>query len=221
MTGAAMKIGILGTGMVGEAIGTKLVTLGHDVKMGSRSATNEKAVAWAKTTNGRGSAATFADAAVHGELVFNCTGGAVSLEVMRLATPEALAGKILIDVSNPLDFSHGMPPTLTVANTDSLGEQIQRALPQTRVVKTLNTVNCNVMVDPKRVPGDHAMFVCGDDPDAKKSVTSLLREQFGWTTVVDVGPISSARALEAYVTLWVRLYGALGTPEFNIAIMKA
>lgn len=216
-----MKIGILGTGTVGETIATKLATRGHDVMMGSRSATNEKAVAWAKSSNGRGRAGTFRDAATHGELVFNCTSGAVSLDVMALATPDALAGKILVDVANPLDFSRGMPPTLTVANTDSLGEQIQRALPSTKVVKTLNTVNCQVMVDPKRVPGDHALFVCGDDPGAKSTVTAFLEEQFGWTTILDVGGISSARATEAYVTLWVRLYGTLGTADFNIGILRA
>src|SRR5512139_4204406 len=131
-----------------------------------------------------------------------------------------LGGKVLVDISNPLDFSKGMPPTLLVANTDSLGEQIQRALPSTKVVKTLNTVNCDIMVDPAKIPGDHAMFICGDDAGAKSKVSRLLTEQFGWRSVLDLGPISSARATEGYLMLWVRLFGVLQTPRFNVAIVK-
>ncbi len=128
-----MKIGILGTGIVGNTIGTKLVQLGHDVMMGSRSKTNEKAGAWVKASGPKASQGTFADAAKFGEILFNCTNGMASLEVLKLAGAESTKGKILIDISNPLDFSKGMPPTLSVSNTDSLGEQIQRAFPEAKV----------------------------------------------------------------------------------------
>ena len=143
-----MKIGILGTGVVGEAIGSKLVQLGYEVKMGSRSANHEKAVAWAGKNGQHASQGTFADAAAFGTIIFNCTAGIASLKALTLAGANNLKGKVLIDVANPLDFSRGMPPTLTVCNTDSLGEQIQRAFPETKVVKTLNTLNCNLMVNP-------------------------------------------------------------------------
>jgi predicted dinucleotide-binding enzyme len=137
-----MRIGILGTGMVGQAIGSKLIQLGHEVKMGSRTADNEKATQWVKANGVRASQGTFADAAAFGEILFNCTAGMASLDALRMAGPANLKDKILIDIANPLDFSKGMPPTLAICNTDSLGEQIQRAFPDVKVVKTLNTMNC-------------------------------------------------------------------------------
>jgi predicted dinucleotide-binding enzyme len=216
-----MKIGVLGTGMVGEAIASKLAAVGHDVKMGSRSATNAKAGAWVKKAGGTASAGTFADAAGFGEVVFNCTRGDASLEALALAGNDNLHGKVLIDVSNALDFSKGMPPTLFVSNDDSLGERIQRALPETKVVKTLNTVNAQVMVDPARLGGGSTVLVSGNDKDAKNVVSGLLRESFGWRTVVDLGDITTARGAEAYVLLWLRLWGALGTADFNFQIVKA
>src|SRR5436309_8244593 len=165
-----MKIGVLGTGMVGQTIGTKLVRMGQDVMMGSRSSTNEKAAAWVKANAPKASAGTFADAAKFGEMLFNCTHGVASLDALKLARAQNMKGKLLIDVANPLDFSKGMPPTLSVCNTDSLAEQIQKAFPEVRVVKTLNTVNCNLMVNPSIVPGDHDVFVSGNDQDAKVKV---------------------------------------------------
>lgn len=215
-----MKIGILGTGMVGETIGTKLVSIGHDVKIGSRSATSEKAVAWAGKAGARASHGTFADAASAGEIVINCTRGDGSLDALRAAGAHNLRGKILIDISNPLDFSRGMPPTLFVVNDDSLGERIQRELPDTRVVKTLNTVTASVMVDPGKLGGDHDLFMCGNDAEAKATVRRYLHEWFGWNSVIDLGDISTARGTESYLPLWIRLWGALGTAEFNVKIVK-
>lgn len=216
-----MKIGVLGTGMVGEAIASKLVALGHETKMGSRTAGNEKAVAWVAKAGALASEGTFGDAARHGELLFNCTQGHGSLPALESAGADALRGKILIDVANPLDFSKGMPPQLFVFNDDSLAERIQRAFPETKVVKSLNTVNCHVMVDPSRIPGDHTMFVSGDDAEAKAKVRSILVEWFGWKDVIDLGPLHTARGTESYLPLWIRLWGALGTADFNLKIVRS
>ena len=214
-----MKIAIFGTGVVGNTIATKLVKLGHEVKMGSRAAGNAKAVEWAKANGAKASEGSFADAAAFGELAFNCTLGVGALDAVQ-AGGKDLAGKILVDVSNPLDFSKGMPPRLFVCSTDSLGEQIQRALPDTKVVKTLNTVNCNLMVDASLLKGDHDMFMCGNDAGAKGQVKEILTGWFGWKNVIDLGDITGARAQEAYLLLWVRLYGALQTPNFNVHLAR-
>ena len=215
-----MRIGILGTGVVGQTIGGKLVALGHEVKLGSRTATNEKGAKWVAQHGSHASQGTFADAAAFGEIVFNCTSGMVSLEALRSAGAESLAGKVLIDVANPLDFSHGMPPTLSVCNSDSLGEQIQRAFPGVKVVKTLNTMTAGVMVNPSSVPGDHDVFVSGNDADAKAKVADLLRS-FGWRTIIDLGDISSARGVEMVLPVWLRLMGTFKTPTFNFHIARA
>ena len=213
-----MRIGILGTGVVGQTIATRLVELGHEVTMGARSAGNEKAVEWASGAGEGASEGSFADAAAHGELLFNCTAGAASLDALRAAGEGELNGKLLIDVANPLDFSQGMPPTLTVCNDDSLGEQIQREFPDARVVKALNTISSMVMVDP--IEGTN-LFICGDDPSAKQEVVELLAS-FGWTadSIVDLGGIDAARGTEMYLALWIRLMGAQGTPQFNIAVVR-
>ncbi len=163
---------------------------------------------------------TFGDAAAHGEMVVNATAGAVSLEVLRQAGEENLNGKPLIDISNPLDFSKGMPPTLSVSNTDSLGEQIQRRFPEARVVKTLHTMNAYLMVDPIQLAGaDHTVFVSGDDAEAKTTVTELLRS-FGWTDLIDLGDITTARGTEMLLPVWLRLFGALQKPIFNFKIVR-
>lgn len=216
-----MRIGVLGTGAVGRAIATKLLQLGHAVTMGSRSADGEALGEWVAGAGEGAGGGTFAGAAAGAELVFNCTSGTASLAALDAAGAENLAGKTLVDVANPLDFSQGMPPTLSVCNDDSLGEQIQAAFPEARVVKALNTVNCEVMVDPGRVRGDHSIFVCGEDEAAKAQVSALL-EAIGWPpeAIVDLGPIAAARATEMYLPLWLRLYGALGTPDFNISIAR-
>ncbi len=212
-----MKIGVLGTGEVGQAIGGKLVSLGHDVMMGARAADNEKVLAFAARTGGK--AGTFADAAAHGEMLVHCTRGNTAIEMLHLAGADNLSGKILIDVSMPLDFSKGFPPSLFVSNTDSLGEMIQREFPAALVVKTLNTVNNKIMVEPKTLPGLHTMFVSGNDQQAKGKVMDLLRS-FGWQSILDLGDITTARGTEQFLPLWVRLYSTLGTADFNIAVIK-
>jgi 8-hydroxy-5-deazaflavin:NADPH oxidoreductase len=215
-----MKIAILGTGSVGVTIGNKLVQLGHEVRMGSRTATNEKGLAWVKAAGDKASLGTFADAAEFGELAFNLTSGSGSIPALEAAAA-GLEGKLVIDVANPLDFSQGFPPSLFTGNTDSLGEQAQRALPSSKVVKALNTITAQVMVDAKRVAGgEHDALICGNDAQAKAQVTTILKDWFGWVHVVDLGDISKARGLESYLALWVRLYGALGTGDFNIKIMR-
>src|SRR5512143_2079191 len=175
-----MKIGVLGTGMVGNALATKFAGIGHEVKMGARDAKNEKAAAWAASAGAKASPGTFVDAASFGEIVLNCTSGAGSLDALKAAGAANLRGKILVDVANPLDFSRGMPPSLFTGANDSLGERIQAAFPDARVVKALNTVNASVMVDPTRVPGVSDLFVCGNDAAAKAEVTRILKEWFGW-----------------------------------------
>jgi predicted dinucleotide-binding enzyme len=214
-----MQIGVLGTGSVGAAIGSKLIELGHAVKMGARSAGSEKGAAWAGTHGANASHGTFTDAAAFGEMLFNCTSGQGSLAALTRAGAENLRGKVLVDISNPLDFSRGMPPSLTVVNTDSLGEQIQRAFPETRVVKTLNTITAAVMVNPALVPGDHDVFVSGNDAAAKAEVTALLREGFGWRSVIDLGDITTARGAEMILPLWVMLMGVKGTALFNFRVV--
>lgn len=213
-----MHHAVLGTGMVGKAIASKLRSLGHDVTMGARSAENAAATAWAAEHGGR--AGTFRQAAAAGQVVWNCTNGVASLEALALAGAENLAGKVLVDLANPLDFSQGFPPVLSVQGRDSLGEQIQRAFPQARVVKTLNTMNCLLMVDPTRVPEPTDVFVSGDDAGAKGAVVAIL-QSFGWAAPIDLGDITTARGTEAWLPLWVRLYGALGTPDFNLKLVRA
>lgn len=218
-----MKIAVLGTGTVGQVIASKLIEVGHDVMMGSRTADNAKASAWVAAAGPRASQGTFADAAAFAEeLVFNCTSGTGTLAAVAAANAGgALDGRILVDLSNPLDFSNGFPPTLSVCNTDSLGEQLQRALPKTRVVKTLNTVANPIMVDPARLGGgDHTMFIAGDDPQARARVATVLTEWFGWRDVLDVGGIGLSRGLEAWLLLWTRLYGVLGHADFNLKVVR-
>jgi 8-hydroxy-5-deazaflavin:NADPH oxidoreductase len=217
-----MRFGVLGTGMVGQTLGGKLVELDHEVTMGSRRAGNENAVEWAASAGEGASEGSFADAARFAEMLINATAGAASLEALRSAGAENLSGKVLIDVANPLDFSGGMPPTLAVCNDDSLAEQIQRAFPEVRVVKALNTVNAAVMVEPDSLGQSTAIFVCGNDQEAKSQVIELL-ETFGWLSgdIVDLGDISAARGPEMYLPLWLRIMRAAETPRFNIRIVTS
>ena len=171
-----MKIAVLGTGVVGSSIASKLVSLGHGVTMGARSAASEKASAWAQKAGASAAHADFSAAAAAGEIVFNCTLGTAALDALKAAGEENLGSKIIIDVSNPLDFSRGRPPSLLFPGNDSLGERIQRAFPRARVVKTLNTINAQIMVDPGRVPGSHDVFMSGNDPGAKTT------ESLWWLT---------------------------------------
>jgi 8-hydroxy-5-deazaflavin:NADPH oxidoreductase len=217
-----MRVAVLGTGTVGQTLATKLASLGHEVTMGSREAGNEKAVEWAEQAGDAASEGSFADAAAAGEVVVNATAGSASVDALRQAGDENLAGKVLIDVANPLDFSKGMPPTLTVCNDDSLAEQIQREFPDARVVKALNTVNAGVMTDPGSVAESHTIFVAGNDDGAKGEVRELL-ESFGWQAddVLDLGDITAARGMEMYLPLWLRLYGATGTAQLNVKVLVA
>lgn len=225
-----MKIAVLGTGMVGQAIAGRLHELGHTVVIGTRdpAATLARAEpdgmgnppfsAWHAAHEGV-AVATLADAAASAELVVNASSGAVSLDLLGLAGADNLAGKVLVDIANPLDFSHGFPPTLFVKDTDSLGEQIQRAFPETKVVKTLNTLNASLMVDPKSLGESSSIFVSGDDSQAKATVVSLL-QSFGHDDVIDLGPLETARGTEMLLPIWLRLMGTLGTGTFNFKIVR-
>jgi len=215
-----MKLGVLGTGTVGRTIATALVAKGYDVKLGSRAADHAGAREWVERSGSHASQGTFADAAAHGAITFNCTNGMHSIAALRTCR-DALHGKVLIDVTNALDGSKGFPPSLFVCNTDSLAEQIQRELPETRVVKALNTLTASLMVDGTRIP-DTDVFVAGNDAEAKASVAGLLHKAFGWPRehVIDAGDITASRGLEMFVPLWLRLYGALGTGIFNIRVVK-
>lgn len=227
-----MKCGVLGTGTVGQTLATKLTDLSHEVMMGTRDVARTMArtepdasgnlpfCTW-KEQHPHVQIGTFAQAAAFGELVVNTTAGSNSLEALRMIDPASLAGKILIDVANPLDFSHGMPPSLSVVDTDSLGEQIQRAFPQARVVKTLNTMHTTLMVNPAWLAnGEHDVFLCGNDPEARAQVKELLITGFGWRDVIDLGDITAARGMEMLLPLWLRLWDTLQTPLFNFKIVR-
>jgi 8-hydroxy-5-deazaflavin:NADPH oxidoreductase len=202
-----LNVGVLGTGMVGDAIATRLIEVGYDVVMGSRDAANPKAVAWAERTGGR--AGTFADAAAHGPLVFNATPGGASLEVLRSAGD--LTGKILADISNDLSSAAVQP----------VAAGLQAAFPDLKVVKTLNTVNCDIMVRPDLLSQPHTMFVAGDDADAKRLVKGVLTK-FGWpeADVLDLGGIDKAFAMEQYLPLWLAVWGVKGDLRFNLRIVS-
>ncbi len=225
-----MRVGVLGTGIVGRTLSVKLIELGHEVIMGTRDVnallSRQEPPPWGESfpdwraRNPDVPLGTFAEAAAHAELVFHATAGVVCLEALNAAGKSNLDGKILIDVANPLDFSQGFPPFLSVVNTDSLGEQIQGAFPGARVVKTLNTVSADVMVAPQLVGGgDHHAFVSGNDAKAKEEVTSILRDWFGWTNVLDLGDITTARGTEMLMALWVRLLGVKGNGMFNLKVV--
>jgi len=228
-----MRIGILGTGIVGRAVAAKLVELDHEVLVGTRDPAATLARDEPHPVYGIPpfriwheqqpdvKLGSFADAAAHGELVVNATAGGASLDALRLAGEANLAGKVLVDIANALDYSRGMPPSLLVANTDSLGERIQRAFPAVKVVKALNTTNALLMVGPRQLAdGGHTVFVCGDDAEAKTLVTGLLTEGFGWRDVVDLGDITAARGTEMLLPIWLRLWGALQTPMFNFKVVR-
>jgi 8-hydroxy-5-deazaflavin:NADPH oxidoreductase len=226
-----MKIAVLGTGRVGQALAGRLAELGHDVTVGTR----DVAGTMARTTpDGMGNPpyavwaarhpdvtlATFAEAAAAAEMIVNATSGNVSIDALTAAGADNLAGKVLVDVSNPLDFSKGFPPTLFVKDTGSLAEQIQAAFPDAKVVKSLNTMTAVLMVGPKTVAdGDHSVFVSGNDADAKTAVVRLL-ESFGHTDIIDLGDITSARGAEMILPLWLRLMSELNTPLFNFKIAR-
>ena len=214
-----MKVGVFGSGMVGQAIGGKLAELGHEVMIGSRSPTHKQD--WLGKIGGSIKVGSLAEAAAHGEILFNATNGAGSLEALSQAGEANLNGKILIDLANPLDFSHGMPPTLIVCNTDSLSEQIQRTYPRVKVVKTLNTVAASLMVNPGQLAnGDHHLFISGNDAEAKSQVIHLLTTWFGWKNIIDLGDITTARSTEMFLPVWINLLNKLGTGIFNVRVVS-
>lgn len=226
-----MKIAVLGTGMVGQALAGRLAGLGHEVTVGTRDVASTLARTgpdgmgnppyrnWAEAHTAV-TLATFAEAATGAELIVNATSGTASLAVLEAAGRDSLAGKVLLDIANPLDFSQGFPPTLFVKDTDSLAEQLQSAFPAVRVVKALNTMSAFLMVDPRQLnDGDHTVFVSGNDAEAKKTVTGLL-ESFGHTDIIDLGDLSTARGTEMLLPIWTRLYGALNNPMFNFKIVR-
>jgi len=213
------KIGVLGTGMVGNAIGSKLIQLGYDVKMGSRTPNNEKASEWVRKNGSKASQGTFEDAAKFGDIIFLCVKGEAALDVLRMAKEENLNGKTIVDVTNPVDFSKGMPPSLFVCNTDSLGERLQRAFPNVNFVKTLDVVNCEVQVDPKKSGDDPTMFMCGNNTKAKVEVKEILK-QFGWKDIIDLGDISAARGSEMMTPIWLRIWSALQNSHFAFKIVR-
>jgi len=227
-----MKIAVLGTGVVGQTIAARLEELDHEVVIGTR----DPAATLARTEPDRfGSPpmrdwlaahpavqlAAFADAATDADLIVNATNGEASQPALTAVGADTLAGRVVLDVSNPLDASKGFPPGLWVKDDDSLAEQLQRAFPDARVVKALNTMNAHLMVDPgKLADGDHSVLVSGNDPAAKQLVTELLRA-FGWRDIIDLGDLSTARGAEMYVALWVRLLPAVGgTGQFNIKVVR-
>lgn len=228
-----MNIGILGTGVVSRTIAGKLAEAGHQVMAGTRDVAKTLASAepglyglpafsvWQKQNPGV-KLGSFSESARFGEVLINATSGVGSIEALTMAGALNLSGKILIDIANPLDFSQGMPPVLSVCNTDSLGEQIQRTFPEVKVVKTLNTVTASLMVNPEQLAeGEHHLFVSGNDAEAKLKVTGWLMSWFGWKHVIDLGDITTARGTEMYLPIWLRLWGALGTGVFNIRVIQS
>jgi predicted dinucleotide-binding enzyme len=211
-----MEIAVLGTGAVGRTLSARLAELGHDVRLGTRDPAATRArEGWTEVSGVE--LATCADATAGADLVLHAGSGVAALDLLGVAGD--LAGKVLVDISNPLDFSAGFPPTLSVKDTDSLGEQIQRAFPDTRVVKTLNTLTADLMARPDRLPETTSVFVSGDDADAKRLVVGLLAD-LGHQDVIDLGGIETARGTEMWLPLWLRLMGALGTAEFNVKVVR-
>jgi 8-hydroxy-5-deazaflavin:NADPH oxidoreductase len=215
-----MKISVLGSGSVGQTIGAKLTELGHEVKVGTRDP--QKLADWLSNTSGEVSVGSFEESAAFGEIVFNCTNGKGAINALTMANGDSgnLNGKPLIDITNVMQFSEGELPTLFVCNTDSLGEQIQRAFPEAKVVKTLHTVTAAIMVNPALIAGEHDMFISGNDAEAKAQVTDILKNWFGWKSVIDLGDISGARATEMMMIAWLRLWQTTGTWMFNYKIVR-
>lgn len=211
-----MRIAVLGTGAVGSTLAPAFARLGHDVVIGTRDpAATAARDGWSLDLP----LLALGEVAAGADLVVNATNGQGSLESLQAVGADGLAGTVVLDVANPLDFSAGFPPTLTVKDTDSLAEQVQRAFPEARVVKALNTVNAAVMVDPARVAGETTMFLAGDDAAARGTVRGLL-EELGWRDIVEFDDLTAARGMEMWLPLWVRLMGRLGTADFNLRIVR-
>jgi NADPH-dependent F420 reductase len=215
-----MKIGILGSGDVGRSLGSGFAKKGYEVTIGTRDPKKAELRQWLRANDGRASVGTFAEAAKKGDIVILATHGEATEEILERVGPEPFAGKVVIDATNPLVFEDGRPPGLFVGTTDSLGERVQRKLPQAKVVKCFNTVHSSLMTNPKTPQGVPDMLICGNDPAAKQQVARLLK-QFGWNDPIDVGGIDGARWLEAWVALWVRVANELGSRNVALKILRA
>jgi predicted dinucleotide-binding enzyme len=229
-----MNVTVLGTGIVGQVIAGRLAGLGHKITIGTRDVEKTLARAekdglgnppfseWYNQNKANVKLTKYEDAAASADVLVNCTAGVASVEAIKALGSANIKGKILIDISNPLDFSKGFPPSLSVVNTDSLGELIQRTFPELKVVKTLNTMVCFLMVNPASLPGDHTVFVSGNDESAKAKTKEIL-QSFGWkeSNIIDLGDITTARGTEQLVSLWVRVLGTMKNPMFNFNIVKA
>jgi predicted dinucleotide-binding enzyme len=223
-----MKIGVIGSGVVAQTLGKAWVGQGHDVALGTRdpSKIDDKKMMgatlreWRAQTENRGKIVSFQEAAAHGDVLVNATSGTVSVDALRLAGADKLGGKVLVEVANELDFSKGMPPRALAGQDRCLAEKIQAEFPNLKVVKTLNTISAPVMVNPKGIAGgDHTVFVSGNDAGAKTQVKELL-QGFGWTDILDLGDISTARGPEMYMAMWIRLWGATGSGNLNIKVQR-
>ena len=214
---ADRKVGILGSGDVGKQLGRGFAKHGFDVMLGSREPA--KLESWRRETSGKVSTGTFAQAAAHGDLVILALHGAATEAAIDLAGAKNFSGKLVLDATNPLDFSHGMPPGLLLGTTDSMGERVQKKLPGAKVVKCFNTVSNVKMIDPKFKEGVPPMLICGNDAEAKKRTDAILRE-LGWPGAMDIGGIEGARWLEAIVPLWVRAGQVLNTYEHAFKVVR-
>lgn len=212
-----MKIAVLGTGSAGRTVAAGLARLGHEVVIGTRDPVATRKRADWDSDLPLEEYAVVADGA---DIVVNATNGQASLVVFDAIGGQQLSGKVVLDLANALDFSGGFPPRMAVDDTDSLAEQIQRAFPQARVVKALNTVTAGVMVDPGKVgDGETTVFAASDDAEARAVVVALL-EQLGWRDVVEFEELAAARGLEMWLPLWVRLMARLGTADFNLKVVR-
>lgn len=216
-----MKYAVLGTGMVGHTLATKLLQVGHEVRMGARSADNAKAASWAQENGALAGTGSYSEVVQWADRVIFAVNGARILEVADALADADVSGKTVLDVTNPLDTSNGMPPTLVpeLSNTTSAAEQLQIRLPSAKVVKSLNTMNHLLMVDPARLAGEHDVFLCGDDASAKGDIVQLLNE-FGWSDPIDLGPLAAARGLEGMMPFWLRAWAAIGSSDFNYRIVR-
>jgi len=215
---AETRVGVLGTGAVGRRLAAGFRDRGHRVTIGSRDPENEELRGW-RSADGAGIAAgTFAEAAAGGELVVLAVLGDAAEQVIADAGRASFAGKVVIDAMNPLDFSGGFPPKLSISGEDSLGERVQRALPDARVVKAFNIIGNPYFVDPLFEEGRPTMLIAGNDDDAKRTVTDLLAD-FGWSDIVDIGGIDGSRELEAMCIAWVKIGGVRGAWDHGFKLL--
>jgi 8-hydroxy-5-deazaflavin:NADPH oxidoreductase len=213
-----MRVGVLGTGEVARRLAAGFRSRGHDVMIGSRDPDKPELREWLSGDGAGVEAGTFAQAAAYGELLVLAVLGNAAEDAIAQAGPENFAGKVVIDVMNPLDFSGGFPPKLSISGEDSLGERVQRALPEAKVVKAFNTIGSPYFVDPSFSEGRPTMLIAGDDEEAKRIVTDVLAD-FGWTHTVDIGGIAGSRELEAICILWVKIGGARGAWDHGFSLL--